>query len=106
MGRESAMKRLQQTPGVGPLTSMALVGVFDRGSFTRVDSFTALMGMPAPRSPDGDGLRGVMEGARSFIAIPAMAALLPCRSGARGRGAAARAHRAVISTKQARRARA
>ena len=83
MGRESAMKRLQQTPGVGPLTSMALVGVFDRGSFTRVDSFTALMGMPAPRSPDGDGLRGVMEGARSFIAIPARRHCCPAEAARR-----------------------
>jgi transposase len=45
LGWEDGMRRLQQIPGVGPLTSMALIAVFNRGNFTRVDSFIAFMGM-------------------------------------------------------------
>lgn len=57
LGWGSQLRRCQAIPGVGPLTAMALVATYHRGSFRSVDAFIAFMGMDV-RVRDSGRFRG------------------------------------------------
>ena len=45
LGWGAQVQRCRAIPGVGPLTALALVGLYHRGQFTCADAFIAFMGM-------------------------------------------------------------